>query len=438
MTVAPREGWLDLDEYGQRGFCRADTLHLLLEPLFHAGQRPVKVSLTVPVSRHTDEGNLGSENIYLNSRERQATVLKLAPTTGKRAFLSADGMKLGKPNARSSFHGDGSLTWSILVDPEHRPSLATFWRVITESGLIWRRRRLHGGRPFELHTHAMEFPAATNILMRDDALWSRGLSISRSTYVVARPRFNVASQQDEDGQTSIHTSRMRSWSLYHIGMTSHYGRRVTLMIQQKKADCDRPKTISKGKPSSRWPTPKYASRTAIPKDKHNKPPDFGLMTSYVAVERQNDSSRRPCLREAGSRTGSLQWHSLELTDAAAAVFLRNRNRLITPVCVCCCTESEKSEETANASELWMTGTFAWPTSKKLQTRVGSGLRGSSIALVAARSKTWLGAIPLSPAASLDTLRQAARTVGKLAGLCQDAGVPPSPGFWVKLFLIRDK
>lgn len=80
----------------------------------------------------------------------------------------------------------------------------------------------------------------------------------------------------------------------------------------------------------------------------------------------------------------------------------------------------KSEETASASELWMTGTFAWPSSKKLQTRVGSGLRGSPIALVAARSKTWLGAIPLSPAASLDTLRQAARTVGKLAGLCQDA------------------
>lgn len=90
------------------------------------------------------------------------------------------------------------------------------------------------------------------------------------------------------------------------------------------------------------------------------------------------------------------------------------------LCVCCCTESEKSEETASASELWMTGTFAWPSSKKLQTRVGSGLRGSPTALVAARSKTWLGAIPLSPAASLDTLRQAARTVGKLAGLCQDA------------------
>ncbi|KAK1467669.1 hypothetical protein CCUS01_07200 [Colletotrichum cuscutae] len=60
-------------------------------------------------------------------RARPATVLGLAPTTGKRVFLSADGMKLGNPNARSSFHGDGSLTWSILVDPEHQPSLATVW-----------------------------------------------------------------------------------------------------------------------------------------------------------------------------------------------------------------------------------------------------------------------------------------------------------------------
>lgn len=156
MTVAPHEGWLDLDECGQRSFCLADALHPLLEPLFHAGQRPVKASMTVhmckwpcPSCRKSTPVFWVPNNLQLSSdplreahrrwksrvgkylskveRARPATVLGLAPTTGKRVFLSADGMKLGNPNARSSFHGDGSLTWSILVDPEHRPSLATVW-----------------------------------------------------------------------------------------------------------------------------------------------------------------------------------------------------------------------------------------------------------------------------------------------------------------------
>lgn len=156
MTVAPHEGWLDLDECGQRSFYLADALHPLLEPLFHAGQRPVKASMTVhvckwpcPSCRKSTPVFWVPNNLQLSSnllreahrrwksrvgkylseveRARPATVLGLAPTTGKRVFLSADGMKLGNPNARSSFHGDGSLTWSILVDPEHRPSLATVW-----------------------------------------------------------------------------------------------------------------------------------------------------------------------------------------------------------------------------------------------------------------------------------------------------------------------
>lgn len=162
MTVAPHERWLDLADCGQRGSCLADALHSLLEPLFHAGQRPVKASMTVhackwpcpscrgstPVFWFPNNSQLSSNLLreahrrgksrvgkYLSEVERQppATVLRLAPTTGKRVFLSADGMKLGNPNARSSFHGDGSLTWSILVDPEHRPSLATFWRGSTIS-----------------------------------------------------------------------------------------------------------------------------------------------------------------------------------------------------------------------------------------------------------------------------------------------------------------
>ncbi|KAK1545798.1 hypothetical protein CPAR01_03300 [Colletotrichum paranaense] len=101
-------------------------------------------------------------------RARPATVLGLAPTTGKRVFLSADGMKLGNPNARSSFHGDGSLTWSILVDPEHRPSLATVWFGSTIS-------------------------VARVTFFGPDAVYHQA-------YVGARPRFNVASRQDEDGQ----------------------------------------------------------------------------------------------------------------------------------------------------------------------------------------------------------------------------------------------